>query len=442
MGTVLPFPQALEKRDQSGHPRVLLLQGPVGPFFARLQKALNTEGWEAWRVAFHAGDALFAGNDRARRVDFPGSPDAWEGWLSALLDRGSVDAMVAFGPERPPHAIARRVAAAHGVPVLCLEAGYIRPGFITAEWGGNNAASPLAGRLPPPGWAPAGPPPDEARDFHRTPWMATWASLYYIAREARSTQVQRALFHRATPLLAEAAGWARNALRRSALWTHDTRRVADLASGRAGPYTLLPLQVPQDANLGAPALGWTSPRLIASAITALAAHGPPDHRLVFKVHPMARGHSTEPALIRSTARALGVEDRVEILETGPLGPLARGAAAMVTVNSTSGLSALHHGTPIVALGRALYTHPALVTCTQGAEPDWPSAFTGRVPVADAALRRRYIAWIREEALIPGDLYAPLGVGIAIRGVAERLSSLSAKKMTSMSAPQMGAGREP
>lgn len=39
--------------------RILMLQGPVGPFFRKAQALLNDSGFDAWRVCFNAGDRLF-----------------------------------------------------------------------------------------------------------------------------------------------------------------------------------------------------------------------------------------------------------------------------------------------------------------------------------------------------------------------------------------------
>jgi capsular polysaccharide export protein len=417
---VVPFPAALAAPPPAARGRrALLLQGPVGPFFARLHEHLSAHGWDAWRVTFHAGDALYAGPD-ARRVHFPHGPGAWAGWLAALLDARAVDVLVLFGAQRPAHRIARALAAERGVPCLCLEEGYIRPGFVTAEWGGNNAASPLAGRLPPPGWAPDK-PPAPATDYGGHTPMARHAALYYAARAlAPASEGQRAMFHRPAPLGRNIVGWAANAWRYAARARADAQTVRGLRARGAPPFFLIPLQVPDDANMAPEqACGWDTPRLIAQSLAAFARHAPPDARLVFKAHPMARGHEAEPALIRATARALGVAGRVEVVETGPLAPLARRAAGVATITSTSGLSAVHHGVPLLVLGRALYAHPRLAACAHG-EPDWAAFFTGRIAPAPPHLRARYTAWVRARALLPGDFYARTGMEAAAQSVLQRL----------------------
>ena len=39
--------------------RVLLLQGPIGPFFRRLARFLEQHGTDVFKINFNAGDALF-----------------------------------------------------------------------------------------------------------------------------------------------------------------------------------------------------------------------------------------------------------------------------------------------------------------------------------------------------------------------------------------------
>lgn len=71
--------------------RVLLLQGPVGPFFSTLQSVLTTEGLETWRVAFHAGDRLF--NRNAKTLHFS-SPEI--DLLSRMTDDLSIEDFVKY----------------------------------------------------------------------------------------------------------------------------------------------------------------------------------------------------------------------------------------------------------------------------------------------------------------------------------------------------------
>jgi len=124
-------------------PRVLLQQGPVAPFLRHLQYFLEKNGFDTWLICFNAGDRRFPAreNDPVCHDDIA----AWPGWLRNLLVVEGIDHIVLFGAERPVHNIARELASSLGIDVVSLEEGYVHPGFVTVERGGNNWTSPIAG---------------------------------------------------------------------------------------------------------------------------------------------------------------------------------------------------------------------------------------------------------------------------------------------------------
>ncbi|MDM0021734.1 capsular polysaccharide export protein, LipB/KpsS family [Variovorax saccharolyticus] len=100
---------------------VLLLQGPVGPFFSRLAHDLELAGATVFKVNFNAGDCLFY---RRPAFSFKGTMAEWPAWLEALLERLDIDVLLLFGDCRPIHAAARQVAAKRGLEVGVFEEGY------------------------------------------------------------------------------------------------------------------------------------------------------------------------------------------------------------------------------------------------------------------------------------------------------------------------------
>jgi len=120
----------------------LFLQGPHGPFFARLGRMLNRAGAEVWRVGFNAGDSAFW-PDRASYMPFRGMPEAWADTLDAMLDVKDVTDIVLYGDTRPIHAEAVRQARARGLRIHVFEEGYMRPYWVTYERGGSNGNSRL-----------------------------------------------------------------------------------------------------------------------------------------------------------------------------------------------------------------------------------------------------------------------------------------------------------
>ncbi|SCM76443.1 Capsule polysaccharide biosynthesis [uncultured Pleomorphomonas sp.] len=396
--------------------RVLLLQGPVGPFFKVLQSRLLQDGIDAWRICFNAGDLAFS--SRKNRITFMGSRREWRDWLNEILASNTIDTIVMFGSERPAHIVARELASIHGVRVISLEEGYIRPGYVTLEESGNNACSPVAGCLPPENYGSVydGSGKTDFKSFRK---MSAHGAIYYAIRTLFSFGKQRELYHRPISAFPEMFYWVRNAGRRILGQSHNFSTIQTLLEYWNKKYYIVPLQVAVDANLQASALGWDSVRLISAAIRSFSQSAPNDTRLVFKIHPMERGHNNFGPLIQSTAATLGVGDRVDVIDVGSMGLLARHAAGMITINSSSGLSAIFHGTPLLVIGKAIYAHPELAICADG-NPDFDS-FWSSSHVAEAPFRHRYLAWLKEECLIPGDYYAPHGMTLACDGILKSLT---------------------
>ena len=399
-------------------PRVVLLQGPVGPFFRRLHRFLERRGYEVVRICFDAGDRFFARGTKC--LVYSGGRQEWQAWFADFLSLADPDHVIYFGAGREFHRVARSVAEASAVNVISLEEGYIRPGFVTVERSANNAASPIAGLIPPANFdLPA--LERQRTDFRGFGPMCGHGALYYTIRTLFSGWAQRELFHRRFNLVQEVFAWARNYWRRTAHLRRNFAAIEKLLEHHHAQYFLVPLQVATDSQMSLAARGWNSARLIGSVLTSFALHAPASHRLVFKIHPMERGHSTDERRIRSMAERFGLADRVDVIDTGSLGLLTRHSAGMITINSTSGLSAIAHGVPLLVVGDALYANEQLAVCASG-EPDFDSFWQG-APVADAVLRRRYLAWIRAICLKRGDFYSRRGMGPACQGVLEALRAV-------------------
>lgn len=392
--------------------RVLLLQGPVGPFFARLRSFLCDKDVDTWRVVFHRGDRLFGSGKRT--LPFSGGHADWSDWLSQVLTFGQFDTIILFGSERPAHCAARKLATQKGIAIISLEEGYVRPGFITVETDGNNANSPIAGRVLGPIFGPEN-NPTPAKSYRSLHQLIFYGALYYTVRGITVFGKRRQLFHRQTPLIPEAYYWARNLCRRITGGERNFAKVQQLLEHWDKRFYLVPLQVAADANLTRFANGWHSARLISDSIQSFAACAPRNTRLVFKVHPMERGHNNLTPLIRQTALAYGIESHVDVIETGSLGLLTRHSAGMITINSTSGLSAIFHGVPLMVLGRAIYAHKELAITTPAFDDFWTSDH-----VATAEARGAYIEWIKQQALRPGNFYCAEGMELAMQSIFEKL----------------------
>jgi capsule polysaccharide modification protein KpsS len=136
-------------------------------------------------------------------------------------------------------------------------------------------------------------------------------------------------------------------------------------------------------------------------VSSFAAHASPSARLVLKQHPMDRPYRDYTRLVAELRERFGLGERLLYLDVIRLPPALRHASGTVVINSTLGLSSIHHGTPVKCLGRAVYDMPGLTF--QGPLDDfWRGP--GRV---DAALYERFRYWLRATNQLNGSVWSDL-----------------------------------
>lgn len=407
----------LSSTQQTAAKRVLLLQGPVGPFLAELQTALSAAGFATRRVTFNAGDNFFAPSQDC--THFSGTQFEWETWIRFEFAQNTPDAIVLFGSNRPAHKIARCLAELYGIDVLSLEEGYLRSGYISFEPGGNNQHSPMVNwrpKLLTPGRGVDAAPAAGAQPSSFAT-MAFWAASYYLVRDFVSKPSDAYLFHRKRERVVPLAlSWGVHFLRRFAARITELPTKRELGHGQG--YVLIPLQVSSDSQLQLAARGWSTSRLIEASLMALRAN-PNCQRVVFKLHPLERESAEIKNSILRRADELGVDrNRIRILHSGRMGELTKRSSGMVVINSTSTFSALHHSVPILVLGDAVFRHDAIVTLGE-TEADIAAFFKIR-HAKSRLLVDAFIAELKSQSLIPGDFYVSSGRQIAIAGIVGKL----------------------
>lgn len=87
---------------------------------------------------------------------------------------------------------------------------------------------------------------------------------------------------------------------------------------------------------------------------SFATKAPATKFLVFKHHPMDRGHRLYRPLINKLSKKYGIRNRVLYVHDLSMPEMLKHAKAVVTINSTAGLSALIHNKPLKVMGDALY----------------------------------------------------------------------------------------
>lgn len=335
-----------------GFSRLLMLQGPVGPFFWLLARRLRRQGIAVHKVNFNAGDALFFPGPGAR--SYRGRPEGWPDYLADLIAELDIDAIALFGDCRLQHRQAIAIAGQRNIPVFAFEEGYLRPDHVTVDLGGVNGCSQLTTRALAPVTLDTGETVLVGNSF---PALAAWSALYSLAKDAGFVRFPHYHHHRPNGVM-EGLAHLRSGLRKLLRRRRDRRRLeAVMRSG--SPYFLLPLQVHNDSQVTEHSPFLSVADLVTTVIRSFAAQAPLDAMLLIKHHPLDRGHCSYRDVIERTAGALGCAGRVVYFTEGHLPSLLDGAAGTVTCNSTVGLSSLRHGTPVKALGRAVYNRPGL-----------------------------------------------------------------------------------
>ena len=402
--------------------RYLFLQGMATQFLTRLADALDARGHVVKRINFNAGDRLFWRLPGA--VDYRGGIADWPQFLERSLTDWHITDIVLFGAGRPLHSIAIRVAGRYGIKVHMFEEGYFRPGWITLEQSGgmqfprDAAGYRLAAALLSS--APAGAPVTDSfparagQDILYYVWSWLWSSRYPGYR-AHCRQVGLRFAQMAVDPFREYAGW----LRRLA-WTPAQRRrtAAALCKLEAGakPYYFFPLQLDYDSQIQIYSPLGNLASVLAVIIDSFARRAPKDTQLVIKEHPLDPHLTDWRALTATLARRFGVEDRIVYLVGGPLDQLACKSRGMVTVNSTSGLSALALHVPVVALARPIYDLEGL-TFQHGLDRFWKEA-----SAPDGALFDAFRRVVIDRTHINGGYFSAQAVDLAVAGSVARLES--------------------
>jgi capsular polysaccharide export protein len=337
--------------------RILLLQGPPTAFFTVLERAFEHAGVPVSRVLLHAGDRLKA---KGRGIPFRDRPDAFDGFLEALMMREGITDVVYFADRLPYHRIAARVAGRLGATPYAVENGYLRPDWLTLEPGGMGAFS----RFPVDRAAieriAHGAPPVEGGILYRHSFAreAFEDVTYHLARLAGRPGFAHYDADKPNPVLLEYLSWIPQLARRQAGMARGPARLRRfMADGR--PFFLLPLQLADDYQIrhNSPYARLTD--MVDEVFASFARAAPRDARLLVKIHPLDNGLTNWPQVLRTAAAAHGLAGRVASLSGGGLKEILLGCEGVVLVNSTVGLHAVRALRPTKALGVAVYDLPGL-----------------------------------------------------------------------------------
>lgn len=336
-------------RDAKGK-RVLLLQGPNGPFFRRLYDELLQAGAEVTKVNLNAAEELyFFGRPKTH---YRGVAEQWPSFLRDIILRKQINVCFLFGDCRPYHAAAIPILKQLGVSVFVFEDGYLRPHYLTVERGGVNARSAL--RVWQPDLTsdlPVPPPPVPV------PHALGWSILHTIVNSLGVTLGKpffpHYVHHRDVNTARQALLWARSGLRFAYYKQTERRHMSTIERAWDGKYFLVALQVFNDFQIQRSRFDDVRD-FIQEVIESFARSGPADARLIFKHHPADRAYRNYAPLLKQLSEKYNLKGRVLYVHDLHLPTLFKHARGTVMINSTVGWSSLHHRTPVFACEETVY----------------------------------------------------------------------------------------
>ena len=338
----------------------LLLQGPMGPFFSRFGNYIAAQGGKVWKINFNGGDWLDSrGLDI---INFRGALEEWPLFLARIIRQYRIGQIFMYGDCRPYHRLAIAAARHAGIRAFVFEEGYVRPYYVTLEEGGVNAHSALRRD---PQWYAAQPIPLHAeRPLPASPRfarMAGAAMAYYLAGAWLRPWFPHYRHHRDFSVWREGARWCLSGWRKLHYAKRDRRLTGRFAGDLSGRYFLVPLQAYSDSQLTVHSDYSGMEAFIRELAESFARYAPDDAWLVFKHHPMDRGARHYGKLMAALRTEHGLGERLAYAHELHLPTALRHARGVVVINSTVGFSALLHGTPVKAMGRAIYDMPGLTS---------------------------------------------------------------------------------
>ncbi|MES2017067.1 MAG: capsular biosynthesis protein [Pseudomonadota bacterium] len=351
------------------------------------------------KINFTGGDWLFSGGPS---LAFRKGLDEWAAFFDNVLVTHQIDTVLLFGDCRAAHQIAHEIAARKGVEIGVFEEGYIRPDYVTLERHGVNAHSRLPRSFDFYLRAKTGEVPPVNHVGNMFGHAAMWAILYYLASALLWPMFRHYQHHRPLSIL-EGLVWIRSAWRKLYYRRKERGAQRKLASALSKRFFLVPLQVHNDAQVHTHSVFDSVEEFIGHVIASFAAHAPADTVLVIKHHPMDRGYHDYFELVRRLGRAAGVLERLMYIHDQHLPTLLEHARGVVVINSTVGLSALTHGTPLKVCGEALYDIEGL-TYRRPLDQFWGDAASFSV---NRKMFQQFIGYLIDTTQLNGSFYRRL-----------------------------------
>lgn len=384
---------SITMKDLLAHQNILLLQGKMGTFFCRFATFLLGRGKKVRKINFNAGDAFFyCHKDKAD--NYRGTLEDFEEFLNQIIAEHDIDAVVCFNDCRPYHAIASEVTTRLGISFFVFEEGYLRPDYITLEKHGINGYSRLDASLVDSLKQANDKPKYTANRF----WRLCGASMvYYFVVFIGQSRYPHYEHYRGLSIGQELCAWAIAPVRKLLRYFPDKYLERRLVS-QAESFYLVSLQVHNDSQITHHSDYGDVREFITEVLTSFAKFAPKGTKILFKHHPLDRGHRDYKSFIAQLSQSLGIDGRAFYGCDMHLPSLIRASIGMITINSTTGLQSIYHQKPTKIMGRALYDVEGL-TDQQSLDDFWGNPIS-----PDKQFYLKFREYLIEQTQLNGSFY--------------------------------------
>lgn len=331
---------------------VLLLQGPLGPFFKHLAKSFREAGHSVYKINFNSGDEAYYLKNNSEL--YSGKSEQWSTYLTRFMHEHDIKLVMAYGDCRFYHHEAKRICSNLGVLYVAFEEGYLRPNYVTLEVGGVNGHSPIKHEGVEV-YQPMHTIHDEIVIPGNFLKRIRYASIYYTYNTLKKFKHPFYLHHRTYDAFQETGFWCRALVRK---YMYKFRELSASQLINKGNFFLVPLQVHNDAQIKFHSQYESMEHFIQEVMMSFASSQRKE-RLVIKHHPMDRGHVNYEKYIFKLAKELGISEQVDYIHDQHLPTLLQACEGVVTINSTTALQAFYHQAPVKVMGSAFFDMPGL-----------------------------------------------------------------------------------
>lgn len=378
--------------------------GPLGIFFSRFARYLESQSVEVYKISFPLHEFGFS---RRQRIPFDGDiqADFYEFLRKAVLEK-EIRHIFMYGDFIDPHKIAIGLCAelrknGFSVDSWVFELGYLRPNYVTLEPNRVNCRSNLNR---PVSFYRALPAVDTFRQSQYIPrvrLMKAWKAPTFI-QHAFTNYPICSTPHKLDPkpdyVVAQLRGFFRKFV-----YSHSEKSIRKaLFSG--APFFLAILQVSTDSQLALGSPFESVESFIGEIMASFAQHADSGVRLFIKHHPRDNGYTNYADLIDGLCSVYELQGRVFYFHDSPLAPILTSpdCRGCVMINSSVGFQALFHGTPLKAVGMACYNIEGL------ADQQPLSSFWLNPKACDRDLYLRFYNHVLETTQVNGnfDSYFP------------------------------------